>query len=422
MAKHLIDENTMKGIANQIRSDLCEDYEYVAAMMPAKVHAVYEKGFIDGGRDQWRDYCLQTPNFHFDLPKGITEVPNYMFCKHKGVESLYIPDTVTKISDDAFFNSTIKIQQIPETVTDIGDGVFRYCYNINALVMSPNITNMGETIFKGCTNLSEVTFVKTATKSGIPTDWIAENTFQGCSNLKTINVTWGEDDPINEYAPWGANNATINYKYWDSIPVVFRFPKGFEKIPDYLFNDSTMGALLIPSVTEIYLGDECKEIGCYAFAKADAVTTVHFPEGLTTVRDHAFSGCVNLRISELPESVENIEDSAFEKVRVGLKKLPKNLKEIGAMSFSINSGNASNNRNQFTEIPKGVRFIHSNAFQNNRKLTKLTFLGTPEIIRNNVFAGCENLVEINVPWAEATVANAPWGAENAQINYNWRKS
>lgn len=40
-------------------------------------------------------------------------------------------------------------------------------------------------------------------------------------------------------------------------------------------------------------------------------------------------------------------------------------------------------------------------------------------IANNTFSGCNNLKVINVPWAEGEVANAPWGATNATINYNY---
>jgi hypothetical protein len=35
------------------------------------------------------------------------------------------------------------------------------------------------------------------------------------------------------------------------------------------------------------------------------------------------------------------------------------------------------------------------------------------------FSGCANITTINVPWAEGAVENAPWGATNATINYNY---
>ena len=49
----------------------------------------------------------------------------------------------------------------------------------------------------------------------------------------------------------------------------------------------------------------------------------------------------------------------------------------------------------------------------------MTFEGTPTSIASSAFSNCVKLTTINVPWAEGAVANAPWGATNATINYNY---
>lgn len=49
----------------------------------------------------------------------------------------------------------------------------------------------------------------------------------------------------------------------------------------------------------------------------------------------------------------------------------------------------------------------------------MTFEGKPTRIDSNAFYNCSNLKTINVPWAEGEVANAPWGATKATINYNY---
>ena len=72
-----------------------------------------------------------------------------------------------------------------------------------------------------------------------------------------------------------------------------------------------------------------------------------------------------------------------------------------------------------TEIPASVENIYNYAFQFCTGLTNITFKGTPSYIGKNAFNGCDNLTTINVPWAEGEVANAPWGATNATINYNY---
>lgn len=72
-----------------------------------------------------------------------------------------------------------------------------------------------------------------------------------------------------------------------------------------------------------------------------------------------------------------------------------------------------------TSLPSGLTSIGSSAFQNCTGLTSITFTGTPTSIASNAFSSCTNLTTINVPWAEGAVANAPWGATNATINYNY---
>ena len=74
---------------------------------------------------------------------------------------------------------------------------------------------------------------------------------------------------------------------------------------------------------------------------------------------------------------------------------------------------------ELSVLPSGLTTIRNNSFYNCKKLTSITFKSTPTIMDNSVFNGCTNLTTINVPWAEGEVANAPWGATNATINYNY---
>ena len=72
-----------------------------------------------------------------------------------------------------------------------------------------------------------------------------------------------------------------------------------------------------------------------------------------------------------------------------------------------------------TSLPSGITSIGNNAFYNCLGLDSLTFEGKPESISQSAFKECTNLTTINVPWAPGAVANAPWGAINATINYNF---
>lgn len=70
-------------------------------------------------------------------------------------------------------------------------------------------------------------------------------------------------------------------------------------------------------------------------------------------------------------------------------------------------------------LPSGLTSIGNSAFNSCTGLTSITFNGKPNSISSSAFNGCANLKTINVPWASGEVANAPWGATNATINYNY---
>lgn len=113
--------------------------------------------------------------------------------------------------------------------------------------------------------------------------------------------------------------------------------------------------------------------------------------GYTKVRDYAFYYCKDLALTSLPESLTSIGNSAFYYCR----------------SLA------------FTSLPEGLTSIGNSAFAGCTSLTSITFKGTPTSIRYSAFDGCTNLTSIKVPWAEGAVANAPWGATNATITYNY---
>ena len=115
------------------------------------------------------------------------------------------------------------------------------------------------------------------------------------------------------------------------------------------------------------------------------------PSDLTSIGSYAFRSCVKLALTSLPASLTSIGDYAF----------------YGCTSLAL------------TSLPASLTSIGRYAFYDCTKLNELTFKGKPSGISGTAFNRCINLLTINVPWAEGEVANAPWGATNATINYNY---
>ena len=118
---------------------------------------------------------------------------------------------------------------------------------------------------------------------------------------------------------------------------------------------------------------------------------VELPSDVTAIRNYAFMYCDSCCLESLPEGLTYIGQEAFY--------------------------NCNNLR--ITSIPSTVEVINDTAFSSCDLLRTITFKGTPRKISSSAFMLCDNLTTINVPWAEGAVANAPWGANNATINYNY---
>ena len=138
-------------------------------------------------------------------------------------------------------------------------------------------------------------------------------------------------------------------------------------------NTPSTGELIRNSVNEItegYFrssdGSYIDSIGMYAFYYKN-IDKVELPEGISNINGCAFANCSKLKEIQIPQSVEAIRLDCFS--------------SSGLMS--------------------------------------VTFKGTPSLLDKNAFGGCHNLTTINVPWSENEVENAPWGATNATINYNY---
>ena len=139
------------------------------------------------------------------------------------------------------------------------------------------------------------------------------------------------------------------------------------------------------------------------------------PSDLTSIGQYAFYACTKLALASLPAGVTRISDYAFFNcIPLAVTSLPAGVTSIGQYAF-YNCNHLTN-----ISIPAGVTSIGQYAFFNCTGLKKVTFDGIPTgKLSSYTFKGCTNLTVINVPWAEGAVQNAPWGATNATINYNY---
>lgn len=177
---------------------------------------------------------------------------------------------------------------------------------------------------------------------------------------------------------------------------------------DSSFKDVIEGTAVNPT-----LPIDLTKIRDYAFFNATKLALTSLPNGVTSIGDQAFYNCQSLVLTSLPSGITKIRNSAFHSCsKLALTSLPDGVTSIGSYAFYKCT------RLAITSIPAGVTSIANNAFHNCYGLKQITFKGTPSSIEANSFINT-NITTFNVPWAEGAVANAPWGATNATINYNY---
>ena len=145
------------------------------------------------------------------------------------------------------------------------------------------------------------------------------------------------------------------------------------------------------NITRVIMPNNIKTIPNYSFYKCESLKDANIPYGVNEIGVQAFAFCSSFSDFFIPDTVEIIGVGAF--WGCGITTL----------------------------ILTSVLSLGNSAFADCPSLTTVTFKSSPAEIPNQVFLGCDNLTTINVPWSIDSFcnANAPWGAVNATINYNY---
>lgn len=291
------------------------------------------------------------------------------------VNSNGINYTVTGIRKGAFKDcKELKSVFIPQSIEVIGDEAFMNCYNLETVTTpEASFKTLGALAFGACINLSKVNLPGTLihikgnafyqcpsiTKVHLPCSvtLIDGNPFTSSLNIREITV-----DPNN---PFFMAEDNVLYDKEQKLVVCVAPQKRSVSLPDGLlvignhsFSSSSIRSIDIPNTVV--------EIKSDAFSICNHLTTVKFPESLVILGSGAFSQCSSLESINLPQSLEEIGWQAFSGCN--------NLKEV--------------------IIPDNVKTIGTGAFSFCKSLAKIILGKNLERISYEAFDFCQNLMEI----------------------------
>ena len=231
------------------------------------------------------------------IPEGVTSIERDAFHGCSGLTSINIPEGVTSIEDYSFMNcSGLTSVTIPEGVTSIGQYAFDGCSGLRSIAIPEGVTSIGYRAFYGCSGLTSVTIPKSVTS-------IKDAVFQGCTELVSISI---EDGNSVYDSREGCNaiieSATNTLIYGCKATII---PDGVTSIKYSAFSGcSDLASITIP--------EGVKSIGVYAFQDCSTLTSVIIPKSVTAIGGGAFWGCSGLTSVTIPEGVASIGWNAFE--------------------------------------------------------------------------------------------------------------
>lgn len=257
---------------------------------------------------------------------------------------------------------------MPDNVIAIGDNGFYRCPKLSLTSLPPGITSLGDYAFSDCSKLA-----LTSLPSGITS--IGDQAFRDCSSLALTSL-----------------------------------PSKVTSIGDYTFRNCGRVAL-----TSLPSG--ITSIGDFAFLNCGQLSLTALPSGITSIGQYAFNNCPRLALTTLPSGITSLPTAAFQYCpKLALTTFPSGMTSIGAYAFRQGTGLAS------ITLPPALTSIGDFAFANCTGLETVRFTSTVSSIPNGVFSGCTKLSTIYVPWSQGQVANAPWGASNATIVYDYTEN
>ena len=201
--------------------------------------------------------------------------------------------TVTGLGKDSFtgypfagdwykFGRNIRSVTIPQSVTSISDHAFYYCTALTEITIPQSVTFMGDRAFTGCAKLNSLTIDDAAISIG---DWA----FAECYVLSSLS--------LGEKIKTIGDHAFFDCRILDNVTI----PQSVTSIGPAAFARCY-------ELTTLSLGENIETIGDRAFEDCWDLTNVTIPEKVETINPDTFAYCSRLKYITLPAGLTSFKD------------------------------------------------------------------------------------------------------------------
>ena len=341
------------------------------------------------------------------LPDSLTALDNYAFEYCTALTDITLPAGLTT-ANDAFYKSGLTSATFKDGMTKIPSGIFSDCSEFKSITFPTTVTEIDDYAFNNCTSLESITIPEGVTKIGY-------GAFNSCKNLSEVvlpDSLTALDNYAFEYCTaltditLPAGLTTANYAFYKSGLTSATFKDGMTKISNSIFSDcSEFKSITFPTTVT--------EIDKYAFSNCTSLESITIPEGVTKIGYGAFNGCKNLSEVVLPDSLTALDNYAFEyctaltdiTLPAGLTTANDAFCNSGLTSATFKDGMTKIPNSIFSDcsefksitFPATVTEIDKYAFNNCTSLESITIPEGVTKIGYGAFNGCKNLSEVVLP-------------------------